>query len=337
MKFLYILLPLLFILNTVDSSAQEPPYSGTIFINPDIITETSRTAFLSITPAGRGERMVFDRRTNKFESINAYLFDVVWDDGLTTEAIVNPEFESEANALIEADKYARIVGQLPNCLRIDVDGIWIQKGIHSFGGGNRSILIHTGQSELYDKDGILEETLVHEAAHTSLDQYHAEAQGWLDAQKSDVNFISTYAKDNPLREDVAESFLTWLMVRYRSNEISTDDYDKITEAIPNRLTYFDGLGLNLYPFEVSASVNGFENNFDLSLSPNPVVNKLNIGFGESIIKGNIIVLSLDGRELSRYDIMNQNELQVDFNYKAGVYFIKLVNGKHESVSKVIKY
>ena len=51
----------------------------------------------------------------------------------------------------------------------------------------------------FTSKGILEETLVHEAAHTSLDRTHATAAGWLAAQTADGTFISTYARDHPLR------------------------------------------------------------------------------------------------------------------------------------------
>ena len=56
---------------------------------------------------------------------------------------------------------------------------------------------------------------------------------------SDGGFISTYARDNPTQEDIAESILPWLAVRYRSDRISGADEQKILSAIPNRLAYFD--------------------------------------------------------------------------------------------------
>ena len=65
-----------------------------------------------------------------------------------------------------------------------------------FGGGNNNLLIHTGQGAQYEASGILEETFVHEAAHTSLDAVHASSAGWIAAQQADPNFISTYARDN---------------------------------------------------------------------------------------------------------------------------------------------
>jgi hypothetical protein len=67
------------------------------------------------------------------------------------------------------------------------------------------------------------------------------------AQKSDNQFISTYAKDNPTREDIAESYLPYFAVRYRSDRISKSLVRKITQSIPNRIKYFDSLSLDMYP------------------------------------------------------------------------------------------
>ena len=157
------------------------PFSGTIFIDPDIITADDSSAYQQVVYSGRGMRTVYDRRLANWVTINAYLFDVSWSDGLSSEAQVNPEFGSHTDAQIEAEKYAWLIGQLPTCLRTDVDAIWIHNGTEPFGGGNNSILIHTGQSTNYENQGILEETLVHEASHTSLDAAHASAPGWLAA------------------------------------------------------------------------------------------------------------------------------------------------------------
>ncbi|HNB53163.1 MAG TPA: hypothetical protein PK530_14530, partial [Anaerolineales bacterium] len=199
----------------------------------------------------QGDRLVYDRRVNDWITINAYLFDATFDDGLTAEIQVNPEFGSPEAAQIEADKYGAYIGQLPHVLRTDVQAVWIHQGVQPFGGGNFAIFIHTGQSALYEADGILEETLVHEASHTSLDAYHAAAPGWLAAQTADGNFISTYAQDYPDREDIAESFLPYLAVRYRMGRISQELADTINQTIPNRIAYFDAQDFDVYPITVS--------------------------------------------------------------------------------------
>jgi hypothetical protein len=231
-----------------------PPFSGTIFIDPDIITGSDPTTFLSAVYAGQGLRLMFDRRVNAFITVNAYLFNASFSDGLAAEIQVNPEFGSSAAALAEAQKYAPVIGRLPTALRLDIKNVWIHKGTELFGGGNNSLLIHTGQADLYMADGILEETFVHEAAHTSLDAAHASAPGWLAAQAADDNFISTYAQENPLREDIAESILPYLAVKYKSDRISQSLADTILQTIPNRIAYFDNQAFNWYPMLSFADV-----------------------------------------------------------------------------------
>ncbi len=228
---------------------KDPPYHGTIFLDPDIILPTDPSAFQSLNYSGQEIRTMFDRRVNDWVEVNAFIFDVTYNDGLTTRAQVNPEFETKESAEIEAEKYAIEVGRLPSALRRDVNELWIHKGENLFGGGNNSILIHTGQSANYEADGILEETLVHEASHTSLDADYSNHPDWLDAQKKDPTFISTYARDNPEREDIAETFLLYLAVEYRSHRINTELKTTVEETVPNRLSFFRNLPLDLYPFE----------------------------------------------------------------------------------------
>ncbi len=223
-----------------------PPFSGTIFIDPDIITSSDPTTLESLSVAGQGSREMYDRRVNGWITVDAYLFIASFDDGLTAEVQVNPEFGS-ALALSEARKYAEVIGRLPTSLRIEVETVWIHLGTEPFGGGNNNLLIHTGQAALYEADGILEETFVHEAAHTSLDAAHASAPGWLAAQSADARFISTYARDNPGREDIAETFVPYLAVRYRADRITPSLASTILQAIPNRIDYLDNLSLDMYP------------------------------------------------------------------------------------------
>lgn len=224
-----------------------PPFHGTIFLDPNIITEADPTSFQSLASNGQSARKMFDRRVNNWITVNAYIFNVSFDDGLTTEVQVNPEFGSVSNARAEAMKYAKVIGQLPTSLRKDVQTVWIHKGVQLYGGGNNNILIHTGQTELYEKDGILEEALVHEATHTSLDATHAMNVDWLRAQQSDKTFISTYAQDNPKREDIAETFLLYIAVTIRAERISDNLKQTILKTIPNRLYYLERQDWDFYP------------------------------------------------------------------------------------------
>ena len=225
----------------------DPPFGGTIFIDPDIITESDPSTFQELSFAGQGSRTMYDRRVNGWITVDAYLFNASFDDGLALEVQVNPEFGGEEQAWAEAEKYAIVIGRLPAALREDVETVSIHQGTQPFGGGNNNLLIHVGQAENYSADGILEETLVHEASHTSLDAAHASSPGWRAAQSADPTFISTYARDNPTREDIAESFLPYLAVRYRSDRIPASLRNTILQTMPNRIAYFDALGLDMYP------------------------------------------------------------------------------------------
>lgn len=243
-------LPTLLLLATLSSApAAEPPFHGTIFLDPDIITAKDPTVYQNLTPAGRGMRELFDRRTDGMIRVNAHLFTARFrDQEKTMEIQVNPEFD-EARARKLAARYAEAIGRLPKCLRTDVDTVTIHAGDKPFGGGNRNLLIHTGQAKDYERDGILEETLVHEASHTSLDDKHAEAPDWIVAQKADPGFISTYARDNPTREDVAETFLLWLAVRHRPERIDAKLIEQVNQTVPHRLKYFDGQKPDVAPVE----------------------------------------------------------------------------------------
>jgi hypothetical protein len=227
----------------------EPPFGGTIFVDPDIITPSDPTTLVSVSPAGRGSRTMYDRRVEGWITVDAFLFDAVFDDGLETEIQVNPEFAEEDAALAEAETYAEVIGRLPTVLRTRVETIWIHQGQELFGGGNNNILIHTGQADAYVASGILEETLVHEATHTSLDPVHASAPGWVSARTADGNFISTYARDFPDREDLAETFLLWMAVRYRSDRITARTADLILETIPHRIAYLDAQSFDMHPIQ----------------------------------------------------------------------------------------
>ena len=221
---------------------------GTLFVDPDIVTASDPTTFRAVSYAGRGDRVMFDRRPNGFVTYNAFLFDAVFTGGFRLEIQVNPEFRTSDAARQAAEKYGWLIGQLPRALRqSDFQTVWIHKGVQLFGGGNNNVLIHTGQADLYEADGILEEALIHEGAHTSLDSRHASSSGWIQAQQNDMDFISTYARDHPTREDLAESFPMWMALRYGADRISPHLAATIRDRMPHRLAYLDDQHFDMAP------------------------------------------------------------------------------------------
>ncbi|MGV3624049.1 MAG: hypothetical protein ACO1OB_24745 [Archangium sp.] len=220
-----------------------PPYAGTAYIDADAMQASDPSSFIDLTYTGRGVRTMFDRRTNSYNQVNALLFDARFGISKHVEIQVNPEF-SQAVAEQHARFYAHAVGQLPAFLFRDLDTMWIHDGNDLFGGANRNILIHVQQGQYLAMYGWLEEVLLHEATHTSLDSYHLMMPRWLEAMNADRVAISDYARDNPMREDVSETVPVWFFSRFRSQRLEASMLMTIERAVPNRLRYLDCLGFD---------------------------------------------------------------------------------------------
>ena len=226
-----------------------PPYDGTIFITGDLITPQDTSVFDSISYIGTGLRTMFDRRNGgSWITIEPHIFPATFLDGPNIEIQINSEFTLE-EAQIEAEKYAFLVGQLAFSLRKDVETMWIHKGVEGYGGGNNNILIHTGMTASYEQHetgDITEETLIHELAHTSIDAYCYNHSDWLDAVEDDEGrFISTYALDYPIREDIAELFPLYIAVKYFPERLDQAVIDNTLSTSLNRILYFDQQDYNM--------------------------------------------------------------------------------------------
>ena len=234
-----------------------PPFSGTVWVTPDILGPEDPSSFGSVTYAGRGIREIFDRRADAWITVNAYLFDVKFGER-TVEWQFNPEFGSEEATRVEIDVFAPAIGRLPAALLSNLQEVEVNAGEGLFGGNpyNGSILIHTEDSStrLAIDEGFLEEVLMHEAAHASLDMEHRDAPAWLVAQQADGVAISGYAEEFPGREDVAESILPYFAVRYKPERLTASLLWLMTMTTPNRWDYFDEQELDMSPYGLQPGV-----------------------------------------------------------------------------------
>ncbi len=230
---------------TVDFALEHtgvPPFEGTVFISPRLIDSSDSSSLMNVAYAGRGMREFWDRRAERWVTIEAYVFDVRYGWG-TVEFQVNPEFGSVDAARAEVDTYAPALGRLPAFLMTNAREVEISAVDEVFQGNEAGIIhIYTDSGEELIRNGFLEEVLLHEAGHASLDRHHKNSAGWRQAQDTDGVFISQYARDHPDREDVAESILPWFAVRQRPERLTDADRSAILTAIPNRLEYFDRQG-----------------------------------------------------------------------------------------------
>jgi hypothetical protein len=221
-----------------------PPYHGTIFLTPELITSSSPSSFKKLTDKGQMERKMFDRRPGTWVNKKAHIFDALFGTETTVEVQVNPEFNKQ-EALVYAKQYSVVIGQLPAFLFRDLQTVWIHNGNNDFGGGNNNLLIHVKRGEQYIADRILEETFLHEGTHTSLDSTHNHEPLWGLAQENDTMSISSYGLEFPEREDLAETLPLYLALRFRPNQISPEMKSIIQKTIPNRIAYLDCLQLSI--------------------------------------------------------------------------------------------
>ncbi|MFT3928593.1 MAG: hypothetical protein QM778_39050 [Myxococcales bacterium] len=221
-----------------------PPFGNTVWFDPDVITKSDPTSFVDVVSAGTGKRNVFDRRTDSYEQIDAILFKARFGSATEVEVRVNPEF-SHDDAEAAAIRHAIAIGRIPAFLFASLKTITIHKGKELYGGGGNDLLIHTGQTDDYEADGVLEEVFLHEATHTSLDGQHAAAANWRAAQTADGVAISPYAQENPTREDLAETMGPYLAIRFRRQRLKVGVVEKFEANLPNRMKYLDCLGLTM--------------------------------------------------------------------------------------------
>ena len=233
-------------------------FGGGLKTDCNLLTKDDPTTFKSIEFVTKKKIKGWDRRKQtssgwKKSSFKAFIFKANFEKGNKIRIQVNAEFENKDKAEKQALRYAKMVGQLPYFLRTkNLKTITIHKGNKIWGGGNNDIEVQTENFPF--SQNCHEELMMHESAHVSLDWKmggSVKASKWKKAAKADGKFISLYAKENPKREDVAETINWWIAVRCKTDRISKKDYRMIVKAIPNRLKYLDEQKYDMHPLVCS--------------------------------------------------------------------------------------
>ena len=242
----------IYIFNQIDLT--DPPFAGTLWELPDLISSSDYTVYSTSIYEGIETRLFYDNAILDFINYPAHIFKVNFGDGLSVDFEIYSEF-SEQEAISIEQKYAPIVGQLGKELRKDIKSIEFLKG-DGVASAQRSndlsyanITFHidwlNNTVETRPDGDKTEELLIHESTHLSIDPYVYNQQGWIDAVNLDNNYISTYAKENPDTEDVAENFQAYITVKYFPERISNSLRDTILSVCLNRFKYFDSLNFDL--------------------------------------------------------------------------------------------
>ncbi len=162
--------------------------------------------------------------------------------------VIIPKFAlNQAAALRYAKRIGIAVGQLPQHMGLKIPKIELTRGKGAWSARSASpqgIRGSIGRMKESIDEGWFEEALMHEMAHITLDHLKNHPR-WLAAQRADEEFISSYAKRYPSREDIASTYNAWFVLRYRSARVPGNVVSKIAKTIPNRLEFFDSLNLDM--------------------------------------------------------------------------------------------
>lgn len=294
----------------------------------DILKSSDESVLDNTSYKSEEKALMWDRLANNGNGAwvepLSWIFTINYKDNISAEIRIRQSDYTKTEADQAVERYKDYLGRLPYVLRNGIKLINIMKGNANFGGNNwnNSIDIYEGDlSERIIKDGNVEEMLLHEGAHSALDYLYNE--DWITERNKDTKFVSKYAFDNPNREDISETFAVWLALRNVDNRLSTEDYNKVTQGLSNRINYLNSLNFDINPIVGKAlSTENFKYEENI-LFPNPVKNQINL---INIDAKAYVIYNFLGVKVLEGIIKNNRVIPFD-SFNTGLYFIKLDNNK----------
>lgn len=226
------------------SQTVNPLFSNSIVSTDiDFIKETDSDAFVSINYIGQDDKEMPDSRADELFDNGTYIFEVNFSDGTSIEIWAHSSFGSEDAAKAYADKLTNRLGKLPEFMRNVISHVVLHKGNAGAFAESEGhfFVLYSDNMDVRISNNDLEETVFHESVHAALDFEYLQNTSWLQAQQNDQTFITQYAKDNPNKEDMAESALfAYTMIKYHGR-LSNEIEDWVLNYTPNRFAFFQSI------------------------------------------------------------------------------------------------
>lgn len=207
----------------------------------DFIKDSDPNAFSNIQYIGQDDKEMPDSRTDVLFDIGTYIFEVSFSNGGVIEVWAHSSFGDEFAAQEYADKLTNRLGKLPEFMRNTISHIVLHKGNAGAFAESEGhfFVLYSENMDVRISNNDLEETIFHESIHAALDFEYLQSSEWSQAQQNDNAFITQYAKENPNKEDMAESALfAYTMIKY-PNRLSSEIETWVNTNIPNRYTFFE--------------------------------------------------------------------------------------------------
>lgn len=181
------------------------------------------------------DELVFPEETHFFEAR--------YDDGASVQIRVHPDLVGDLDAQDQVMRVAEPISLLPTELRRNIARVGFLDGESTAqaDGGGEGIHVYASNVEIRENAMRFEETIFHESVHTSLDDEFARTEGWLNAQRSDGQFLTEYAADFPETEDLAETALYAWALTHHPERVSQADALAWEQAVPERISFIENI------------------------------------------------------------------------------------------------
>ena len=243
--------------------------TATVWASRYVITDATPSALDSIVYVGRGVRSgfwdPFERSWN--DTLNMFLFNAHFSTDAVLEVQAHPAYVTPDSALEAAHLFLPVIGPLPRVLINGADQVELSptddlRASATNCNGRAYQWAGDYRTDSQWETPYLEEVALHEGGHIVLGDCtwsgcvvdciglgNPTSAEWKAAQAADGMFITEYARDHPDREDMAETLWAWFVSRCVPDLLHPEYKRRIDEGTPNRLAYFDQLGLDMRPWD----------------------------------------------------------------------------------------
>ena len=245
-----------------ESAAAEPPFINSVVSNDlRFILDTDPNAQATYRFVEVARKEMPDSRPGGLFA-DAYVFEIGYTtadgEGQTIEIWANRDFGNIQDASLYAWRLGRAIGLQSELLRGALRHVVLHNGNATAFAEERGgfFVIYSENMDARISTNDLQHTVFHEMAHVALEAAHATADGWVAAQQADPGFLTRYAEQNPVKEDVPESALFAFAVLNHPGRLPADVEAIVRAQIPNRLAYFAAIEGFVADAGCRADVNG---------------------------------------------------------------------------------
>lgn len=321
------------IINNTQLTAQDPLFPNSVVSNDiDFILETDLDVFESVNFVGLANKeMPGDPNGGSLFDTGTFVFEANFLDGNSLEIWCHSSFLTQEAAKQYADKLCPRLGKLPDFQRNLLDHVVI----HSGDGGafaeieGQFFILYSENMDERISTNDLEETVFHESVHASYQFMYQNDPSWIDAQVQDPTFVTEYAQNNPLIEDLAESALFAYTLITHPGRLDSDIEQWLKDNIPNRLEWFGLI------YESITSTSEVSPKFEIYTYPNPTNEKCTVFLQGENIKEHIHIYSLSNGKLLKSIEAKSGNNEIDLQgLPSGSYFLSILGFEKQIIIKL---